>query len=84
MLESKARALSALGDHTGAIELADNILNATPDHDDFRVVALSLKIHVLQAAAQAGSDTCADDLNRYCMYTILLKELCFFFICDHK
>jgi len=71
MLESKARALSALGDNTEAIKLADNILNATPDHDDFRVVALSLKIHVLQAAAQASSDTCADNLNSEMLASIM-------------
>lgn len=71
MLESKARALSALGKHTEAVELADHILNSTPDHDDFRMVALALKIHVLQEAQASSGDISVEDCNSELMVSIM-------------
>eukprot|EP00088_Acartia_fossae_P068866 TRINITY_DN8831_c0_g1_i6.p1 TRINITY_DN8831_c0_g1~~TRINITY_DN8831_c0_g1_i6.p1 ORF type:complete len:292 (-),score=33.55 TRINITY_DN8831_c0_g1_i6:26-901(-) len=47
IMESKARALCALGSYCDALEVAETILTSTPDHDDFRIVALALKIDIL-------------------------------------
>jgi tetratricopeptide (TPR) repeat protein len=63
VIETKARALLAMGDYTQAKQIADQILNTTHDHDDFRIVALALKIDILQEQAnhleKAGEDSTA-------------------------